>query len=256
MKVEFENSKGMKLAGVLEKPECNGPFPAVVICHGFTGVKEEGLHEILAKTLVENGFMTLRFDFTGNGASEGEFSDGTVEQETKDLKCAVDFVKQNDVGDVFVTGHSMGAIVVFNYCSQYEIKACAVIAPGVLFRPYADKRFSKYMDELKEHGSFTFHKDHYDGRNRDYKITNTFLDSFKSIDVFELGSKMAVPIMVVQGSNDSNVASKTEAIKKLCDLIKGPKEIKWVKDADHCFYKPEHAQEMSEAVAEFFKRQE
>jgi len=255
LRVEFKNSKGQKLVGLLDKPSGEGPFPAVVVCHGFTGVKDEQLHAVLAKTLADNGFIAFRFDFTGNGESEGEFSDGTVEQETMDIESAVEFLGGQDFVDVdrlFVTGHSMGAIVAFNYCDHHKVNACAAIAPGVLFKPYAEQRFKDYMGELEEKGQFVYHKDHYDGRVGDYVINQDFLESFKAIDVFDMASKANTPVIVVQGTND-NTAAKKPAIDKLFDALKEPKELKWVQGADHCFRKTEHSQEMSQAVVEFFQ---
>ena len=49
-KVWFENSKGQKLCGFLHTPEGTGPFPAVVLVHGFGGVLTKQKIYICAKS--------------------------------------------------------------------------------------------------------------------------------------------------------------------------------------------------------------
>ncbi|MBI4492725.1 MAG: alpha/beta fold hydrolase [Chloroflexi bacterium] len=49
-----------------------GPAPALVICQGFTGTKEEGHYLTFLPGLVAAGYGVLAFDYRGWGKSEGE----------------------------------------------------------------------------------------------------------------------------------------------------------------------------------------
>jgi fermentation-respiration switch protein FrsA (DUF1100 family) len=68
------NSNGLKLAGHLYLPDDykkGEKRPAIVVSHPFGGVKEQtaGLY---AKKLSEEGFITLAFDASYQGESEGD----------------------------------------------------------------------------------------------------------------------------------------------------------------------------------------
>lgn len=67
-------SRGLKIAGVLFSPEDLTPGerrPGVVLCQGFTGIKESFLPP-LAQRLAGMGFFALTFDYRYFGESEGE----------------------------------------------------------------------------------------------------------------------------------------------------------------------------------------
>ena len=68
--IEF-SANGTTLRGWLYVPdEGSGPFPCVVMAHGFSAVKEQTLPE-LAEVLVEGGLACLVFDHRCLGASDG-----------------------------------------------------------------------------------------------------------------------------------------------------------------------------------------
>ena len=67
-------SENCKIIGDLYLPENAGPdekYPAVVLCHGFSGIREILLPPY-AELFAQNGFAALIFDYRGFGDSEGE----------------------------------------------------------------------------------------------------------------------------------------------------------------------------------------
>jgi alpha/beta superfamily hydrolase len=75
-KVFFKNKENLKLCGVLHGSASRGDICAIV-CHGFAGDKDRSFIPELACGLEGQGFLALRFDFSGNGESEGLFEDRT-----------------------------------------------------------------------------------------------------------------------------------------------------------------------------------
>ncbi|KAK4388743.1 hypothetical protein Sango_2211300 [Sesamum angolense] len=69
----IENSHGEKLVGILHE---TGSTELVVICHGFRSSKR--------------GISAFRFDFAGNGESEGSFQYGNYRREAEDLRSVVE----------------------------------------------------------------------------------------------------------------------------------------------------------------------
>ncbi|HUU69126.1 MAG TPA: alpha/beta family hydrolase [Planctomycetota bacterium] len=90
--IEFENSRGQKLAGYWElPPDRPGPLPAVVFAHDAGSGKDDPLDALIAQGLVDAGIIPLRFDFTGHGSSRGKLDESTPEQQSDDLLWAIDY---------------------------------------------------------------------------------------------------------------------------------------------------------------------
>src|SRR4051794_1751999 len=67
--VEFP-AEGVLLRGWLRCPETDGPYPLVVMAHGFGGLKEWNLPQI-ADRFASIGVASLAFDYRNFGESEG-----------------------------------------------------------------------------------------------------------------------------------------------------------------------------------------
>ena len=80
-----QGAKG-KLAAIIQKPATDGreKLPTVVVCHGFTGSKDEALLCLIADSLQRRGIASIRFDFNGHGQSEGKLEEMTVPNELED----------------------------------------------------------------------------------------------------------------------------------------------------------------------------
>ena len=81
---DFPNAQGQTLAALLDRPE--GPIAAVALfAHCFTCGKDNKAARFIAEGLKLRGIAVLRFDFTGLGASEGEFANTTFSSNVDDL---------------------------------------------------------------------------------------------------------------------------------------------------------------------------
>lgn len=112
--VAFVNSLGRQLVGYWEPPQNRiGPFPAVVFAHDTGSSKDDPLDASIAKALLENGIIPLRFDFTGHGSSEGSLDEATPEQRSDDLLWAIDYALRRPecTGAVGINGSGAGGLV-------------------------------------------------------------------------------------------------------------------------------------------------
>ena len=128
-KVNFYNSKNQKLVGILHE---NNKKNIVIICHGITGCKNHNFIPLLSNFLEKNNFSILRFDFTGNGDSEGKINDGNYTQEIDDLGKAIDFVKNLGYKKISLIGHSMGgAVSILRTSKDSRINnLISIVSPG------------------------------------------------------------------------------------------------------------------------------
>ena len=130
MKYFFENDKGNRLSSRLFTPAGNGPFACVIFSHGFDSSKDSPRSVPLAKQLADKGICSFLLDFTGHGESEGLKLDSTIEQQTHDLQCALDFAQDLEEVDekrLALHGSSSGALVALNLCLTDKRVATAVL---------------------------------------------------------------------------------------------------------------------------------
>lgn len=101
-----------EIPATLTVPEGESDFPAVVLCHGFTGERGlDGHAEVLAKDLADNGIATLSIEFAGHGDSTEPFTAYTPSSMESDIRSAVRYLVEDcgaDPDRIGILGHSMG----------------------------------------------------------------------------------------------------------------------------------------------------
>ena|ERR1700741_1246394 len=131
MKVErvtFPASEGQKLAARLDAPD-EEPRAYALFAHCFTCGKDVFAASRIAQRLTEHGIAVLRFDFTGIGASEGEFANTNFSSNVADLIAAAAHLRQAYKPPALLIGHSLGGAAVLAAASAVpESKAVVTIA--------------------------------------------------------------------------------------------------------------------------------
>lgn len=197
MKVSFKNKKGENLSGILEGKGSKG----VVLCHGFTGNKDEPLLKALAKGLVLAGFRVLRFDFSGNGESEGRFENSHHEKERDDLLCAVEFLRKKGCESIGLVGHSMGGEVALLSSNDAKARAVATLSTPIYLSAEILMRFAA------------------DWAGK--RLSDEFLEVVARTDLIKAAGEIRAPLLVVHGKKDTVVDVK-EA-NELYSNANGPK---------------------------------
>src|SRR5271155_6190606 len=62
-------SEGSRLSAMVIRPQAEGNFPGIVLCHGWGGLKEHLAR--YARDFAKAGFVCLVFDYRGWGESDG-----------------------------------------------------------------------------------------------------------------------------------------------------------------------------------------
>ncbi|XP_037496031.1 uncharacterized protein LOC105638139 [Jatropha curcas] len=105
-RVIIENCHGEKLVGLLHD---TGSKQLVIVCHGFQSSKERIPMANLAAAIQKEGISAFRFDFAGNGESEGSFQYGNYRREADDLRAVVQHFCGQKRSISAIIGHSKGA---------------------------------------------------------------------------------------------------------------------------------------------------
>jgi pimeloyl-ACP methyl ester carboxylesterase len=132
--VHFD-SAGLRLNGTLHLPDDAGRArPALVICHGFGGNSSGADRRQFALAFERAGYVVLRFDFRGCGASEGEPGRVICMEEVEDLRHALSFLQSQpgvDAARIGVIGGSLGgSVAIYAAALDERIRAC--VANGAI----------------------------------------------------------------------------------------------------------------------------
>lgn len=113
LRLAFEGGGRMRLSGELLLPAAGpGPWPVVVVAHGWGSSKASPRNRAVAEALRAVGIATLLFDFTGHGESQGTLEQSTFEHQVGDLRGALDVLAaldDVDGGRLGLAGASSGA---------------------------------------------------------------------------------------------------------------------------------------------------
>jgi uncharacterized protein len=249
-KIFIQNSKLQKLAAIINKPQEEGPFPVVLLLHGFTGYKEEKHLESLAQLLAANNIVAIRFDASGFGESEGTVeTDYRVSNYLSDIEsvyghlCKQSFVDSSRIG---IDGHSLGGMLAVIFAAKHpELKAvCAVSAVSTHFTEY---RAAEKFKGWKETG----YREQISSRMGKIKIPYAFIEDANQYNAIEYASKLRSPLLVIVGGKDTAVpASET---KEIYDYAPEPKELLEFAEMDHHYKKhPELLQQINQKILQFY----
>ena len=129
-----------RLSAVVKRPEVSHSkrIPMVILMHGFSSHKNDGLVVGLADELARRGIASIRFVFNGHGMSEGEFRHMTVPNEVEDALQVFRYVEQLPwVSKVGLIGHSQGGVVaamLAGRLTQRKVKSVVLLAPAAVLR--------------------------------------------------------------------------------------------------------------------------
>lgn len=132
--VSYE-SDGLTITGVLRVPAGEGPFPAVVLVHGFVDESYVTGGELVREQehFVDSGYVVLATDLRGFGGSDVDPATGSDFEmgwtiDAINAAVAVAGVDAVDPSRVALIGHSLGGLVVLNAMVVAPDAADAVVA--------------------------------------------------------------------------------------------------------------------------------
>mgnify|MGYP003381365209 CR=1 FL=1 len=130
-RVSFPGGLGFELAGIVDVPN-DAPQATVVFTHCFTCNKDLKAIVRISRGLAEAGYLVLRYDLTGLGGSQGDFSRTHFSSNRDDLLAACAFMSQHYAPAEFLIGHSFGGACALSLAEQIDSVrgAVALAAPS------------------------------------------------------------------------------------------------------------------------------
>lgn len=135
VQISVQNRKGSTLRGIATFPENRGKVPCVLMLHGFGGSAGgyKGINVRIARALAAAGIGCVRFDFYGNGESDGEFEDMTFTGLHEDTEDMFRWMGQQEFADpaaLFLSGQSMGGYVAACCAPKLQPRGLVLLCPG------------------------------------------------------------------------------------------------------------------------------
>jgi pimeloyl-ACP methyl ester carboxylesterase len=193
--------------GALDKPQAK---TGLFWLGGFMSDMEGSKAQVLADLAENENRPSLRFDYSGHGASGGKFADGTV---SKWLEESIAVFRTQTSGSRLIVGSSMGgwiALLLYRYFRQNSPEIAARIKGIVLIAPAADMTrklmWEKYDDktraEISENGLFAEPSEYGDDP---YIITRDLIEDGKKHCLLDQGLAVDCPVRILQGDADPDV---------------------------------------------------
>ena len=223
-RVRFANGRGQQLAGILELP----PHPRgfALFSHCFTCTKDLKAIVRISRRLADHGLGVLRFDFTGLGESEGDFSATNFATNRQDIAAAAEFLRASHQPPQLLIGHSLGgAAALASAPSLPSVQAIATIAAPSDTVHLAEllARMNPAIDSDGE-GLVTI-------GGLAHRITRQMLEMLRQTDFAERLGAVRVPLIVFHSPTDETLA--WEHAERIFHGVRGPRTLVTLDGADH-----------------------
>lgn len=225
--VEIKNRKGNILRGIISLPDGIEKPSVVLNLHGFGGTLSghRSSHTHLSRVLAKSNIGCARFDFYGNGESDGEFEEMTFTSLLEDTEDIYNWLKDQEFVDkdkIILSGHSMGGFVAASSAPKLKPFGLMLLSPGAGMW-YGCKERS---DELRNQG-IEF------GDMEGLKINVEFNYDLAKYNPFEDAKGYDGPVLIVRGTADPLVSN--EICEQYMDLYKEKKDYIQIEGANHNF---------------------
>ena len=243
---EFLGADGQKLAARLDAPD--GDIKAyAVFAHCFTCGKDVFAASRIAQALTEHGIAVLRFDFTGLGASEGDFANTNFSSNVADLVAAAAYLRAQHAAPAILIGHSLGGAAVLAAAGEIaEVKAVATVA-APSDPHHVTGLFSEHLDEIARAGEAQVEL-----AGRPFRIKQQFIEDVAEHSLQRKIAGLRRALLVLHGPNDATVG-----ISNAMDIFvaaKHPKSFISLDSADHLLTRREDALYVANMIAAWSAR--
>ena len=246
--IKLTNDWGEQLAATLHAS--SPPTAAgVVLGHCFTCSRHTSILRQICKDLDAAGLSALRFDFSGNGQSEGRFSESTYTKQIAEMQTAMACLQNQGITRIGLAGHSLGAAVAVLTAGQTpEVKAVCALAgrlTGTIPTHFLNRQ---QREELDQTGEVCFIS-----RGRSLELTRVFFSDADQYRLPEVLKALDRPMLVVHGEQDEIIP--VDEARRAAAFNPANIRLATVAGTDHMFTQQAHRLDISQMVVAWFQEQ-
>jgi uncharacterized OsmC-like protein/alpha-beta hydrolase superfamily lysophospholipase len=243
---DFPNANGQTLAALLDRPS-GEPAAYALFAHCFTCGKDVLAAKRIAEGLTARGIAVLRFDFTGLGASEGEFANTTFSSNVADLVAAADHLRRTRRAPAILIGHSLGGAAVLAAAARVP-EARAVVTIAAPSDPvHVAGLFKDQVAAIRQHGEVEVAL-----AGRPFRIRREFLDDVAEQHLAEHVSALRAALLIFHSPTDQIVG--IENASRIFLAARHPKSFVSLADADHLLSRRADAVYVANLIAAWAER--
>ena len=243
---QFTGEGGHQLSAALELPD-GEPGAFALFAHCFTCGKDTLAAKRISVALAAKGIAVLRFDFTGLGSSEGDFSNSTFSSNVADLVHAADHLRSTHKAPSILIGHSLGGAAILAAAGKIpEAKAVVTIA-APSDPAHVTGLFREHLDNIRAQGEVEVSL-----AGRPFRIRREFLDDIAEHELMKDVTGLRKALLVMQSPVDDTVG--IDNATRIFVAAKHPKSFVSLDHADHLLSKPADALYAAEMIAAWASR--
>jgi len=219
------------------------PLPGIVWLGGFKSDMKGTKAAALAEWAQRSGRGFVRFDYSGHGESDGNFSDGTIGRWLEESLAVFDGYCR---GAQILVGSSMGGWIALLLARELRRRASsgsASVVGMVLIAPAVDftevlmwKKFpAKIKQTIEREGAWTRPSEYDPGG---YLVTKNLIVEGRNHLLLDGVIETACPVRILQGVRDADVPWQ-HAVDLVSRLARDDVVLTLVKDGDHRLSRPE-----------------
>lgn len=245
-KVNFPGGSGGVLAASLDLP-AQSPNAYAIFAHCFTCSKDTLAASRISKALAEHGIAVLRFDFTGLGGSEGNFSDTTFSTNVADLVAAASYMRTEYGGPGILIGHSLGGTAVLAAAASIESVTAVVTINAPCEPEHVLRLFGSDVERIAEQGVADVELG-----GRRFQVRREFLSDVSRQRVTDTIAKLHKPLLVFHAPQDTTV--DVDNARLIFESARHPKSFVALDGADHMLTRIEDAKYVAAVLAAWASR--
>lgn len=250
IKCSFKNSHGYTIDARLDIPadiDNEEITTFMIFCHCFTCSKETITTFRLSRLLAEKSFGVLRFDFTGLGDSEGEFSATDFSTTQDDLRSAINFLKENYRAPMFLMGHSLGGTTALSIAQDYEFVKGVVTVASPSEPEHVLHHFGHTLTLLEQNITASF-----EVAGQYFDIEPGFVEDVRNTDMPSTLSRLTKPVLIFNIENDALVGE--DNAKEIQRWVKGKTTLINLKNTDHLLSDRQSSNDVAQTIVDWLEK--
>jgi len=237
------NPAGERLACVMHEAPSHR---VCILCHGYAETKNWPILVEMAEELARRGWNAVRFDFRGNGDSEGHFSFANYMKEVEDVRAVAEHLRGRGMEVTGLLGHSKGGDVVLLYASKHDdIPRVVNVAGRFHMKEGVVQRFGQgIIDQVLQEGSATVR-----GKKGSWVLTRESYEERMSTDMASAACAIRTSrVMTVHETGDRVIP--VQDAHEFDSRIPNHRLV-LIDGASHLFHEPDHRQQLCDAAIDF-----
>ncbi|WP_297324651.1 alpha/beta fold hydrolase [Nitrosomonas sp.] len=242
----FKNAHGESLSGSLEMP--SGAVKSYALfAHCFTCSKNNLAATRIARALADFGIAVLRFDFTGLGNSQGDFSNTNFSSNLQDLLAAAHYLEAHYAAPSLLIGHSLGGSAVLAAAQDLAAVKAVVTIGAPATAAHIKHLFADSYQQLKNQQSVQVELG-----GRSFKIQHQFVDDLEKYNSVAHIKALEKALLIFHSPLDDVVP--IDEATRIYTAAKHPKSFVSLDHADHLLSNPEDSRYVAEVLSAWASR--